>query len=372
MDLRRTGEAGFLRALFRRHRAVMPPPPAGPGDDAALASGYLLTADALLEGEHFLATEPAFLIGRKSVAVGLSDIAAMGGAPRAFLLCLGLPAATPGAFTSALLAGIASAAAEHGVAWAGGDTVRSPLGVVITVTVLGARGRRVLTRSGARPGDGIYVTGPLGASAAGRALISAGWKIRPDVPGRGRWRSLGAAEAGRRLARFILPPRRGGAAGAPPRAGGLLQYAELLATHLDPAPRLTAARFLSSRRIATAAIDVSDGLSLDLHRLCLASGVGALVHRDAIPISHATRFWADRSRKDPLEAALQGGEDYEILFTAPRRAGRALASWPERAGPGPILIGRIRPHREGVRLADARGRAVRLRPRGYDAFRELR
>ena len=379
MDLRRLGEVGFLRELVRRHRALMPPPPAGPGDDAALVGDLLLTADALIEGEHFLPAEPAFLTGRKSLAVNLSDIAAMGGSPRSFLLCLGLPPATPGAFLDALMAGVASMAFEHGVAWSGGDTVRSRKGIVIAITAVGERGPRVLTRGGARVGDGIYVTGPLGASAAGRALLAAGWIVGvssrgsgrsrrlPDDPsGASRWRSLPAARAAARLLPFVRAPRR--TTRARPDRKEMRAAAEILAAHLDPVPRLGAGRFLSRRRAASAAIDISDGLSLDLHRICEASGTGALIHEEAIPISHATRAWAKRAGWDPLGLALDGGEDYEILFTAPPGAERVLLRWPLADGTDPILIGRIRPRREGIHLLDARGRKRILPPGGYDPF----
>jgi thiamine-monophosphate kinase len=346
VNLRRLGEAGFLKALLLRHRRVMPPPPAGPGDDASALGRLLFTADALLEGEHFLAREPARLIGRKALAANLSDIAAMGGVPRAFLLCLGLPERIPGRFLDDLMAGLAEAAAEHRIAWIGGDTVRSRAGIVIAITMIGERGRSLLTRGGARPGDGIFVTGPLGASAAGRALLNAGW-------------SLGASGA--------VPPR-----GRRADRATLLRNGDLLRAHLDPEPRIAAGLFLSSRRIASAAIDVSDGLALDLHRLCDAGGTGALIHREAIPISRATRLWARKARRDPLALALGGGEDYEILFTVPRRRERLLAAWPAEEESGPIFLGRILPGREGVMLGDASGRRSRLAPSGHDPFRPRR
>jgi len=343
LSLGRIGEVGFLEDLIRRHAGVMPPPPTGPGDDASSIGKLLFTADALIEGEHFRLGEPPFLLGRKSLAVNLSDIAAMGGSPRAFLLCLGLPPGSRDRWIRRLMDGIASMARETGTSWIGGDTVRSPRGVVISITVIGERGRSLLTRAGARAGDGIFVTGPLGGAAAGRALLEAGWSM-----GRG--------------ARAVSP--RG------PAAQRILRRnAELLRAQLDPAPRLGAGRFLADRGIASAAIDLSDGLSLDLHRLCRASGTGALIHREAIPVGQAARSWARAARRDPLDLALHGGEDYEILFTVPRRRERLLASWPLRDGTGPLLLGRIRARREGVRLADPDGGTLGLDAAGYDPFR---
>jgi thiamine-monophosphate kinase len=325
---------------------VIPPPPLGPGDDASVLGSLLLTTDALLEGEHFRAGEPSFLIGRKAIAVNVSDIAAMGGTPRAFLRCLGLPPGIPRRTLGDLVDGIASAAEQYGLAWIGGDTVRSRRGIAITVTVIGETGRNVLTRSGARPGDGIFVTGPLGASAAGRALLESGWRAAPD----------GSARS----------PK------GPASAATRLRNGELLRAQLDPAPRVAAGRFLSDLAIASAAIDLSDGLSLDLRRLCDASGAGAIVHEEAVPISQGTRFWAQRARRNPLRLALDGGEDYEILFTVPRRKEPLLASWPTGEGTGPILIGRIRLRKEGIRLAGARGRTTTLRAGGYDPFLRTR
>jgi thiamine-monophosphate kinase len=148
--------------------------------------------------------------------------------------------------------------------------------------------------------------------------------------------------------------------------------AELLAAHLDPVPRLAAGTFLATRGRATACMDLSDGLSLDLHRLCEASRSGALVTREAIPISQATRSWAKREGWDPEELALNGGEDYELVFTAPRKALQALSRWPLHDGTGPLDIGIIVSRRDGFHLVDAASRLEPLRPLGYDAFRKRR
>jgi len=349
----------------------MPAAPAGPGDDAAVAGRLLLTADALLEGVHFLAREPAFLTGRKSLAVNLSDIAAMGGSARACLLSIGLPVSAGRTAAHGILDGFASAAKEWGVAWVGGDVVRSTGPIMIAVTVMGERGRSLLLRSGARAGDGIYVTGPLGGSAAGRALLTDGYSVRaPGLDAKRGWRAAAAGAAARRL--LPLVARGAGSRASRARRRGLLPgivAAELISRHLDPVPRLEAGRFLSRRRLASAAMDISDGLSLDLARLCDASRAGAVIQEEAIPISETTRMWAARAGGDALGAALDGGEDYELLFTAPPGALRALGSWPLADGTGPILIGRVRPRAEGIRLADARGKLRKLPAGGYDAFR---
>lgn len=353
----------------------MPRPPRGPGDDAALLDRWLITSDALLEGEHFLADEPPFLTGRKALNVNLSDIAAMGGNPVAFLLNLGLPGSAPPRWTGKLLDGFASAAREHGVEWVGGDIVRSRGKVVLSVTALGRRGRRILKRSGARPGDGIWVTGPLGAAHAGRDLLGGGWRVRAArLPAGGRWRSRLAPAAGSRLRPALAPPR--GDRRPRGRKGGprltAQAAAELVAAQLDPVPRLEAGRLLATRHLASAGMDLSDGLSLDLARLCEASGVGALVYREALPISQPVRDWAAATGREPWGAALDGGEDYEILFTAPDRSMPALLRWPLEDGTGPVLVGRVTPRRRGLRLAGPDGRTASLRPGGYDPFARRR
>ncbi len=346
----------------------MPPPPRGPGDDAALSEGRLLTADALCEGVHFERSEPAFLIGRKALSVNLSDVAAMGGRPTACLLTLALPRSLPESFVEAFADGFASVAAEEGVKWIGGDIVRSAAGMAVSVTLMGVPGAKILSRGGARPGDGLYVSGALGASAAGRALLTGGWRVKPPTrPAIKRWHRTGDAQSGRRLEPLLAAPR-----GETSRAGrGLPRPAAavLIARHLDPGARLTEAAFLAGDGIASAAMDLSDGLGLDLTRLCEASRTGALLLREALPVSREARLWAARAGEDPFDLAAGGGEDYELLFTVPPSLEPRLRGWPAGRGTGPFLIGRIRPRREGLRVVDAAGRSSKLRPLGYDAFR---
>lgn len=371
MPLSRIGERGFLRALARRHRSVMPPSPRGPGDDAAVAGRRLVTTDALVEGVHFESSEPPFLVGRKALSVNLSDIAAMGGRPTACLLALGASPEVRPAFLESFADGFASVASSRGVEWIGGDTVRSPGPLVLSVTVLGETAGRALTRGGARPGDGLYVSGPLGGSAAGRALLSAGWTMRsPSARLAARWETGRADRVGRRFAALVSPPSpkhrgRGGA----PEPVDRETAAVLIARHLDPDARIEEGAFLSGRGLASAAMDLSDGLSTDLARLCEASGAGAAVVAESLPVSRETRRWAARAGVDPLRLALDGGEDYELLFTMPRGLERRLRGWPAGRGTGPFRIGRILPRRKGLLLVDARGRSRGLRPAGYDAFR---
>ena len=249
----------------------------GIGDDCAVlrpprGHELLVTTDFNLEGTHFRREwHPAETVGHRCLARGLSDIAAMGGEPMAVFLSLALPGDLPQRWIDDFLKGMLRLARRFGVELAGGDVSTSPSGVLADIVVLGAvpRGRAVL-RSGARPGDRIYVTGALGGAAAVLSRMYAG-------------------ESG-------LKPRES------PR-------------HFYPEPRVEVGRVLQEKRLATAMIDVSDGLSVDLAHICEESGAGAEIDAEAIP----------RERGVDLRFALHGGDDYELIFTARRRVPREIA-----------------------------------------------
>ncbi|HEU4403120.1 MAG TPA: thiamine-phosphate kinase, partial [Candidatus Polarisedimenticolia bacterium] len=287
--LARLGEQGFIDLIARLARPVRPRPTVGIGDDAAVLdlprkAQVLLTTDLLTEGVHFrTAYTPGVLLGRKALAVNLSDIAAMGGVPHSCVVSVGFPRATTVAYARALASGIAAQARRHGVALVGGDTCAARA-LFVNVALLGlVEPGRAVRRAGARPGDALFVTGSLGAAAAGLALLR-GAEKRPGRRG----------ERGR---------------GAVSRA---LQAAAIRA-HLDPTPRVQAGRALGVIGLATAMIDLSDGLSQDLHHLCSAGGTGAVIEAAAIPVAPAARALLGPARA--LDAALAGGEDYELLFT---------------------------------------------------------
>ncbi len=254
----------------------------------------------------------------------------MGARPLAAFLGLGLPRGFPSSDVGEILRGLLDLARAEGVRLAGGDTTGARSGLVLSVTVVGvaARGGAV-RRAGARPGDTIYVTGTLGDSALGLALLS----------------------RGRRLAR---------ARGA---------EARLLRRHLDPAARLLEGAAIGQGRLASAMIDLSDGLAADLGHICDESGVGARVDLARLPRSQAYRALAPRlAPGDLLAPAVGGGEDYELLFTVPpsRAAAleRAARRWPAR----PTAIGEIRPRREGLALVAADGRPYRPPRAGFTHF----
>jgi thiamine-monophosphate kinase len=303
----------------------------GIGDDAALlAKGgrgdWVLSCDAFVDGIHFRAKSyPPDSVGYKALARATSDLAAMGAEARFFLLTLGLPTGLRGAWLDRFLRGMRRAARELGMRLAGGDTTRSDK-VSISITVIGEIGRELaVRRSGARSGDLIYVSGRLGRAALGLALMAA----------------------------------RGPAAGL---------LAPLLKPHLYPQIRIELGNCLARRCVASAMMDISDGLSTDLARLCRASGVGARLAAERIPCVRippaATRALRGK-RLNPLRMALHGGEDYELLFTVPRRSLKRLRSVREFrncTAIGEIVRG------GGTTLIDEKGRATPLEPLGWDPF----
>ena len=307
-----------IRAQARRGRNVIK----GIGDDCSvlrIPPGHeiLVTTDFSLEGVHFRRDwHSSEVVGHRCLTRGLSDIAAMGGEPVAAFLSLALPARLPQSWVDGFLRGFLKLARKFGVPLAGGDTAQSPAGVLADIVVLGSvPGGRAVLRSGARPGDAIYVTGELGAGAAA-------------------------------LDRMLRSGRKASAADYP--------------RHFHPIPRLAVGRVLREKRLASSMIDLSDGLSTDLSHICEESGVGAEILAEAIP---RARIGKRRELVDP-SFALHGGDDYELLFTVPAR----------KRVPGKIAgvaITRIGTITRGskMRLVVADGRTSPLRPEGWEHFR---
>jgi thiamine-monophosphate kinase len=299
----------------------------GIGDDAAVIStggktDWVITTDQFLENVHFLRkVHPPKVAGYKALARATSDLAAMGAQPRCFFLTLGLPAACTGRWFDEFLDGMAGAARRFGLALAGGDTTKYPT-VVASLTVLGEveRGRAVL-RSRARPGDLLCVSGRLGEAELG-------------------WRLAKRKSLGRKV-----PP-------------GLLNK------HFRPEPRLALGQWLAAHRYATSMIDTSDGLSTDLARLCDASGLGARVWQAKLPMVRVPRGLS-HTGLDPVNLALHGGEDYELLFTTPRQLASRLPA--EAGGASITVIGEMTRAKKIV-LVDASGRSRPLGPQGWDPF----
>lgn len=301
------GEWDLIERLTRVFGSPPPEVVRGIGDDCAVltiaAEPYLLwTIDTLIETVHFdLNYISLYQLGRKALAVNLSDIAAMGGEPRYALLSLGWPPSRELNGALEVAAGIQEMAQHYRVQFIGGDTVRSPTGLILSVTVIGnVNPGELLSRHGAQVGNLIYVTGPLGEAAAGLEVLRQGL----DLP---------ASEK--------IP---------------------LTKAFLDPQPQLEAARLLAQHHLATALIDLSDGVASDLYQICRQSEVGACLEVERIPISPEVRRVADRLGRDPLELALKGGEDYQLLFTLPPLQQLPMQECFHHAGlPVPIVIGQI-------------------------------
>jgi thiamine-monophosphate kinase len=309
----------------------------GIGDDAALfrpsrGCETILTCDWFLEGMHFLRrNHPPDSVGWKCLARAISDVAAMGGAPRSFLLSLAIPENATGEWLDEFLRGLRRAAQHFDCVLAGGDTTKRNE-ILINVSVIGeVASGRALCRNSAKAGDLLYVSG-----------------------------RLGEAERGLRLFRR---QKRGANSSAP-------QFQK----HLYPEPRLALGQWLVKNRIATSAMDISDGLSSDLPRLCAASGVGARVDAAKLPVVMMPP--ADRSLRhtsgrksladDALSLALHGGDDYELLFTAPKS--KELQIPPAFAGVAVTSIGEITANRK-IFLVGTQTQPTILEPGGWDPFR---
>lgn len=330
----RPGEDDLVRLIrelvHRRASGVL----TGVGDDCAIletrgGTSLLATTDLLVEDVHFRRrwAEPAD-IGWKALAVNVSDIAAMGGTPRWALVGLGCPEGTGADAIEAFYEGALAVSDAHGVVVVGGDTSASPAGWLVSVTLLGEAVRPVL-RSTARPGDVVAVTGTLGRSAAGLAVLE-----RETAPG-----GLDAA---------VLE--------------------DVTGAHLRPRPRVREGHWLAGAGGVTAMMDLSDGLATDLGRLVAESGAGATVDVDRLPIAAATRAVAEALDVDAVDWATGGGEDYELLVVCEPAAfdrlrdGLTGATGTMLTAVGEVVAGR------GTRWLDGRGRAVAVAP-GFEHFR---
>ena len=297
----------------------------GIGDDASVINqlanrDLIVTTDLLVEGIDFYHdAAPARMLGHRALAVSLSDIAAMGGRPFWSLLSIGMPAETwHDNFKEEFFEGYFALADQFGVTLAGGDVSETKAGTVIDSIVLGevATGAAVL-RSGARPGDQIYVTGTLGGAAAGLKLIEMGARLGES----------GLASLPRAGQRGSSPNVREGSGSEPgavatgslrgdPPSAEAEAIETLLLRQLRPSPRVGWGIVLGEERLAAAMIDISDGLSSDLAHLCEESQVGALIDSSAVPVDKDVSQLCGRRALDPLMLALHGGEDFELLFTA--------------------------------------------------------
>lgn len=335
----RVDQLGEFGLIDRIQRALPVPGDdviVGIGDDVAVLRPaservWLATCDVQMEGAHFRrdAIAPRDL-GCKALAINLSDIAATGGTPRFALVSLGLPGDLAVEFIDELYAGLRAEAETFGIAIVGGNISRSRLGVFVDIFLLGDAPREnILLRAGARAGDKILVTGTLGDAAAGVALLT------------------------------------------DPALSTTAAYAAIARTRLNtPTPRVREGQLIGAAQVATTMIDVSDGLASDLGHICERSGVGARVFAERLPVVADNRALARAARGNEWHFALHGGEDYELLFTAPAAHADALAEKIAHAtGTRVWLVGEILPLNEGRQLVLPDTRVIPLEARGWDHFK---
>ncbi len=336
------------RALLARLLERLPRPPVsvvvGPGDDAAVIESsrnerIVVTTDAVVEGVHVSRafSTPAD-IGYKALAVNLSDLAAMAAAPRWAVVSLVLPGSWLVSDVEDLMDGCASLARRHGVSIVGGNIARTTGPLVVDITAGGeVRPRRWLTRNGARPGDHVFVSGSLGAAAAGLEMLR-----HPPSLGEGE-SSFGEA--------------------------GPVAVSACIARHRRPEPRVRLGLAMGRARVARAAMDLSDGLADALRQVAEASGCGVRIDASSLPIDPEARAWWTARGADAIRSAVTGGDDYELLFAVPKKSGRLLRAVRQRVATPPLT-------RIGVFTKDATefiiehdGRDEAL-PQGYEHFRE--
>jgi thiamine-monophosphate kinase len=332
-DLAGLGEFGFIARMARPFLKGLPPETRGIGDDCAVLpwnkrERLLVTTDMLIEDRHFIRKRvTAADLGYKALAVNLSDIAAMGGRPKWALLSVGIPAEIGLDWLDGFFRGWREAAKPSGVRLVGGDTTKSPGGIIINVVVIGlVRAGREKLRSTARVGEVVAVTGTLGDSGGGlKILLGGGAKNRDE--------------------------------------------ARLVRAHHRPRPHLEEGKWLGARSGARAMMDVSDGIDSDLRWIMEQSIVGADIDLDKLPISPELGRVALSRGFDAIETAAAGGEDYCLLVTvAPENFDKISAAFERRFGRPLTAIGTIRPKSAGLRYF-RRGRRTLLRSRGFDHFK---
>ena len=327
------GEFGFIEKIRSAMKSKNPSVVLGIGDDAAIfkpTKGHelIFTTDMLVEGRHFdFKWISPWQLGAKTMAVNISDCAAMGAKPTMAVVSLGVPSSFPIKDLEAFYDGMKGWAESYGAQIVGGDTVGSDKFVVNVALIGEVETGQALKRSGAKAGDALFVTGTLGDSAAGLHCLQ------------------NPSEAGKESAPLLVK------------------------RHLTPTPRFTVGRALSTRKLATSAIDISDGLSSEIRHLCEESGVGAEIHEEAIPYSASLIHYCDERHLDPLAFALDGGEDYELLFTVPLSViSQVIQKVPGETGTSLKSIGRMLPKSKGVTLINRKGERVPLEPGGFDHF----
>jgi thiamine-monophosphate kinase len=354
-------EFDFIRRLRQQTsgRKISSRIVSGIGDDAAVVRqatdrDLIITTDLLVEGIDFhREATPAQLLGHKALAVSLSDIAAMGARPLWSLVSIGLPKSTWASdFKDEFFSGYFRLADRFGVMLTGGDISESPQIVIDSIVIGETPTGRAVLRSTAQPGDQIFVTGSLGGAAAGLKLIELG------------------ARAGENGQQEATPRQQEPSLHGEVKLGSGLNNDDaaiqsLLLRQLAPQPRVGWGIVLGEEQLATSMIDISDGLSSDLHHLCAESGAGALIDAATLPLDEDVKHLCGRRALDPLSLALHGGEDFELLFTASQRN---VSRLPKRVDGIPISrIGEITDGAVVIQLRE-HNHTWQLQPQGFTHF----
>lgn len=333
MKFSEIGEFGFIESIKKECIASFKGVIKGIGDDCAVFGPYsgrvlLFTTDMLVEDIHFLMDKiTPYQLGWKAIAVNLSDIAAMGGRPLFILLSLGIPVEMNVELIQDIYKGMKDICEHYRVNILGGDTVASPDKLIINISLIGdAKKKEVIYRSGARPGDKVYLTGNVGDSAAGLKIL------KNDI--------------------------------SPPHSIG----SHFIKVHNEPKPLIETGRIIATSGLASAMIDLSDGLLSDLGHICKESGVGAMLFRSKIPLSSELKLLASLANFNPLDIALSGGEDYLLLVTVPEEKIQDLELLFKDKKPSPLyLIGEIR-EKEGIGMVNDDGSIEEIVLRGFNHF----
>ena len=317
---------------------------AGVGDDVAViktkSEKYsLLTCDVLIEGTHFKReTITPYQLGKKAIAINVSDIAAKGGIPNQALISIGLTKDTKVKYVEEIYRGIKEDAKKFNIDIVGGNTALSKDKIFVDIFLIGEiEPEFLLLRSGAKTGDKILVTGNLGDSSAGLEIIE-----NPDIKFKG-----------------IKLEKR--------------YKNNLKIAHLNPCPRLVEGRIIVKTNLANSMMDISDGLSSDLTKICEASGVGAIIWGDKIPISKETLAFAKSIKKSPLNFALHGGEDYELLLTSPpENANLIIQKIQGKTKTKVTELGEIKDKEFGIKIIKTDGKITSLNSWGWNHFKKFR
>lgn len=341
MELKDIGEFGLIKRLTKNITLDKESVIVGVGDDVAVvktkAEKYLLlTCDILIEGTHFTKeTITPYQLGKKVVAINVSDIAAKGGIPKQALISIGLPKDTKVVYVEQIYRGIKEQSKKFNIDIVGGNTALSKDKIFVDLFLVGEiKPDLLLLRSRAKPDDKILVTGNLGDSSAGLKIIENQDLKLEDIKFEKKYKT------------------------------------KLKQAHLSPNPRLLESRIIAKSNLANSMMDISDGLSSDLAKICEASNVGAIIWEEKIPVSKETLAFAKSIGKSPFNFALHGGEDYELLFTTPKENVEIIIKKIQRETKTKVTeIGEIKDRKFGIKIVKTNEEMTPLNTYGWNHFK---